>query len=71
MSGAFESLSEDSKDRIDDIKKTALRTVNKYRVELRRRLNPDKVRETIKEIAAKEKAAAAGAAAGVFFGLTM
>lgn len=70
-SGAFDKLSEESRDKIDDVKKGALKMVNKYRSQIRRRLKPEGIRNAIQAAATKEKAAAAGAATGVFLGLTM
>jgi len=70
-SGAFDRLSEESKDKLDDIKKGTLKLVNKYRSQIRRRIQPAGIRNAIQAAATKEKAAAVGAATGVFLGLTM
>ena len=70
-SGALERVSEENMDTAKKIKASVVNTVDKYRVSVRRKLQPETIRAAFHDAVNKDKMATFGFATGCFVGCVL
>jgi hypothetical protein len=69
--GALEYVPEENMEQIQKVKKSVVDVVDRFRIQVRRRLNPSNVREAFNTAIKRDKMATFGFAAGCFVGCVL